>query len=63
MGGRERKKEGVRKGQKDGGRKIQVAAMILWLDEILLCFLAEVSSLETRDSRTVNLIVADGNYN
>lgn len=48
--------------QRDGGRKIQVAAMILWLDEILLCFLVEVSLLETRDSSTVNLTVAYGNY-
>lgn len=63
MGGREKKKEGAGKGQRNGGRKIQVAAMILWPNEILLCFLAEVSSLETRDSRTVNLIAADGNYN
>lgn len=61
-GGRERKKRGTREGPRDGGSKIQVVAMILCLDEISLCFLVEVSSLETRDWNTVNLIAAGGNY-
>lgn len=52
----------MQEGPRDGGRKIQVAAMILCLDEILLCFLVEVSSLEIGDSSTVNLIVPGGNY-
>lgn len=62
MGGERENKTGMREGQRDGGRKIQVEAMILCLYEILLCFLIEISLWETRDSSTVNLIVADGNY-